>query len=104
MSKNNKKLLLLLLTIIISYISLNKLYITIKCNTSEKALIYHSKNNKSYNIQEVLDSALTFSSDDLVIYNIKTITKDNFEYEECYNIKLKKGTLFWSLDSISINN
>ena len=100
----NKKLVFILLTIILSYISFNKIYISLNCNTKEKALVYHATHNKNYNIKELIDSDLIFSSDDLVIYDIQTISKKDFEYEEFYTIKLKKEKNTWKLFDIQIKN
>ncbi|MGL4451953.1 MAG: hypothetical protein ACRCTZ_12250 [Sarcina sp.] len=101
-SNQKKKLIFILLTIILSYISLNKIYIISNCKIPEKALKYHSIHNNTYNIKELLESNLVFASDDLVIYDIKTITKKDFEYEQLYTIKLKKEKNTWTLDSIDL--
>ncbi|MGL4763301.1 MAG: hypothetical protein ACRCWG_17920 [Sarcina sp.] len=102
--KRNKKLLVILLTIFLSYISINKFYITFNCKIPEKALEYHSKNNDIFKIKEIFDYNLIFSSDDLMIYEIETITKKDFEFKEFYTIKLKKIKNTWKLDSIEIKN
>lgn len=103
-TNQKKKLLLILLTIFLSYISFNKIYITLNCKIPEKALIYHSLNNTDYNIKEIINSSLIFSSDDLIIYDIETVSKKDFEYEELYTIKLKKEKNTWNLDDIQIKN
>lgn len=100
----NKKLVFILLTIILSYISFNKIYISLNCNTPEKALLYHATHNKNYNVEEIINSDLIFSSDDLVIYDMQTISKKDFEYEEFYTIKLKKKKNTWKLFDIQIKN
>ncbi|MGL4654819.1 MAG: hypothetical protein ACRCWM_02870 [Sarcina sp.] len=99
-----KKLLFILLTIILSYIALNKLYININCKTVEKALNYHAKHNDSYNIKEISNSTLIFSSDDLIIYDIETISKKDFEFEQAYTIKLEKDKNTWNLLNIELKN
>ena len=103
-SKKIKVFSILLLTFISIYIIANKSYIIYKCKSPDYALSYFATNNNEYKITELLDHRLTFSSDDLLIYDIIAINSTSFEFEEEFIIKLKNKSSSWSLESISLKD
>lgn len=96
-----KRMSLLLFAIFIISISAYKFYITFNCISPSFALEHYTTNNNQYKIDSIAESELIFSSDDLLIYQIKTNSKD-FEFEEEFIVKLNKLGKLWILDTIDV--
>lgn len=96
-----KNISLVICIVLISIIT-KSLYISYICKSDSKALEYHAKNNDKFNIKKLKSRETLFSSEDLMIYKIDTITKNSFEFDESYLVKLKRDSNTWKLNDISL--
>lgn len=104
--KENKIILILsifIFIVVVFFIS-RYFYIDSRCKNPDTALEYLVKHNDDFKIKKITSNELIFSSDDLLIYKIDTISKKSFEYDETYTVTLKKESKNWILYEIKILN